>query len=80
MANSLKILGVLLLELLITDFIYYVLYLILLMLHSAPPLCLQTLRVSLNADTSPIYLYIIIVKYENKIYLINFIYFYCTAT
>lgn len=33
------------------------------------------LRVFLNADTSPIYLYIVIVKYEYKIYLINFIYF-----
>ena len=37
-------------------------------------------RVFLNADTSPIYLYIVIVKYEYKIYLMNFIYFYCTAT
>lgn len=40
----------------------------------------KTIRVFLNADTSPIYLYIVIAKYEYTIYLINFIYCYCTAT
>lgn len=54
---------------LIANFIHYVSYSV---LHSVPPLCLQILlRVFLNADTSPIYLYIVIVKYEYDVYLIN---------
>lgn len=76
---SLETCGVLFLSLLKhlpADFIYYVLYVILLMLHSAPPLFEDLL----NADTSPIYLYIVIVNYKYKIYLMNFIHFYCTAT
>lgn len=45
-------------------------------LHSAPPLCCNPFwRVLWNADTSPISLYIVIVKYEYKIYLIHFIFF-----
>lgn len=46
-------------------------------LHSAPPLCCNPFwRVLWNADTSPISLYIVIVKYEYKIYLIHFIFFF----